>query len=486
MPHEDEEMETEAGDGDGGEEDPPEVEAASPPRYEPKKSKKKNNGLGAAAAAPGPPREPLDREAVLLWPQLLAGKIPREGKTAYDVRIQVFQMDPPAPQGDSIYIGVISGNNVMGTAETPAGVALLEYVTNHFHLPRPAGRSSVKYQLRFIWAQTSANFAKGDLILPGAEEINQIRRADAERRRAQGEVAPPYVPPVFGSPQAPPGFGSPHPPPYPSPPWPSYPPPSDNSPMMLQMMREMWEASMQQRAPQITPAMAAQMAGVAAAPPMPAQPSPLTKADVAATVAETLIALGLVKSPGDAKTVATPPAQAVPPTAQGKMEKMFGAVIETAMEQFIGGVQKSIKQTMTGIGSPPPEEEEPEPEAPPEPPDDGKPWKSIKIADAKWSNGSQIVYTPDKDSDSIFTKDAATGFLLENPIFAEKGIEMIQNLSQAAAEALKRVAAPSAAGVAGQPPRQIPPLYVPPQPQVVDATPPGAQDATPKPGWKEG
>jgi hypothetical protein len=477
---------------DDGENDEPEETVAAAPNRQPKKTtkNKKKNGLGYAASydvASGPPsaeKETLPREADMLWAALLNGKLQREGKTPWDVRIQVLQMDPPLVQGDGFMVGPpINGGNVAGTDETPASLALVDYVINYYHLPRAAGRGSVKYQLRFIWAQTSANFARGDLILPGAGEIHQLRQAAASRG---GTTPPPYAPPPMQAPP-PPGFAAPPPSAYPSPPWPSYPPPSssDTGPMWA-MMQEMFRASMERRAPEITPAMMAAMSspGVAA----PPQSPPLTKADVASAVVETLATLGFIKPPGaaDVKTVAQPPAQPPPPAPRDKMAAVFERVIDTAMTQFIGGVEKSIKQTITGIGAPPQEEEEPEEVVPPAPPDDGKPWKSIKVSDAKWSNGSQIVYTPSKESDEFFTKEGIQGFLMENPIFAEKGMELVQNLGQAAAEALKRVAAPSAAGVGGQPPRQIPPTYAQPQVQVVDTTPPGAADATPRPGWKEG
>jgi hypothetical protein len=472
MPREEEEIERDEEDD--------EVEEAAPPPNPPKQAppqriataknkKHTSKGLGQNDSWLG---DPHPREADLLWATVLE-RLPAVGRGPYDVRIQILQMDPPIGNSDSVTLGYFSGGNVAGTPEMPGSLALIHYITDYFHMPRPQSRGSVRYQVRFLWAQNSQNFTRGDLTLPPREEIIALRNAETAMRRQQGEPVAAYVPPPLSPQQAPQGFGAPQTPSgsqqNPS----YYPPPDSTTPALMQMMMEMFRASQEQRQPQITPAM---LAGLAAPPPVVSEDAIISK--TTAAVLGALEKAGFLKPPQGVASV-TPVAPVVAATPTTSLEKAFSRLMDTAVNTFIGGVEKNIKQTLTGVGAPPPEAEEPEETIAPTPPDDGLPYRAAKVNDdVKWGDGRHVMYAADKESGDFDWK----GFLMSNPTIAEKGMEIVGKLGEAAAEAVKRVGTQASAGLAGAPTRQIPQ----PAAEVVSSTPSNAVDATPGNSWKEG
>jgi hypothetical protein len=399
--------------------------------------------------------DPHPREADLLW-ALILEKLPAVGRGPYDVRIQILQIDPPSAHGDGLTLGYLSGGYVQGTDEIPGQLALVHYITDFFHMPRAVSRGSVRYQVRFLWAQNSQNFTRGDITLPPRDEIIALRNADAKRRQQQGEPVAPYVPPAIAPAQ---GFGALPPQPGYTPSAPTYyPPPDSTAPALMAMVMEMFRASQEQRQPQITPQMLAGLAGAA----QPPSPPAVSEDAIVAKVLGALEKAGVLPKPVAAPVgVATPPPAPTPTTS---LEKAFARLMDTAVNTFIGGVEKNIKQTLTGVGAPPPEEEAESELAEQKPPDDGLPYRASKVNDeVKWGDGRLVMYAADKETGDFDWK----GFLMANPTIAEKGMDIVAKLGEAAAETVKRVGSQATAGMSGQPKAQIP--TTPPMTEVVDA-----------------
>jgi hypothetical protein len=424
----------------------------------------------------------LPKEAELAWPIIL-DQIEANGMSPYDASIQVVQLDPPTAAGNTLSIGApISGGAVQGNNEEPPGAALVRYVTKWYHMPRASSKSTVKYQLRFTVGRNS--IARAELVLASREEIMALDRADQMRRAAGGEQPPPYMPPPsFMAPSSSvpsaAGVGMPM----------QQPQMSTSAPSMMemwQMMREMMSAG-QQVSPQMMDLMA--RVGMGSQPPPVTAPPPLDEAAMAervtANVVKTLAQLGVITIPKPYAVGVAPVAQAtvVAPVAgvaaapiapKSAMERAFERVMDAAVTQFVGGVERSIKATITGVGAPPVEsaaEEAPEVEKPPV-----LPWKSMPVPGATWGNGSQVNYAEDTETGGI----SLQGFAMNNPILLEKGFEVVTGLAGAATEALKKITMPKQK--TPQTP-QMPPT--PSSPQIVSEIPAAAADGTPEPSdWK--
>jgi hypothetical protein len=489
-------------DDDDGEGEPPEevVEAktkAIPPK---KRNPKARNGVGGALG--GAP-EDSPREAELLWLWILA-RLPSEGRSAYDVTIQVLQLDPPASNGRAFMVGSFGGGAIRGSETVDPSQALISYVTDNFHMPRSQSRQSVTYQIRFIWASNSQQMKRGELTLPPRDEIIAVRQEEARQRQANGEPVTPYNPPPMHQQGV--GVPQPWPQPFGFPPS-YYPPPAGGDaqmmPQLLTMMQEMWRAQLEGRPP--NPA----AAGVAAPPPAPLNEDSI----VQKTTASVLMALqqaGILTKPtaGVAAATPTPAVSPASPAASnpfaGMMEKAVGRMFEAA----VGEVEKSVKKTIAGVGKPQDDDYYFDDDddgkkggssspasaavgvgAPPTPPKEDAfdlPWATKPVADAKWGDGRPVVYAEDKETGNFSWQ----GALMSNPTVLEKGMEAAQGLAGALTNIVKQVGAKASAGFAQapqNPPPQMTPktVSIPPAATVVAETPAGAVDATPK-SWKDG
>ena len=421
----------------------------------------------------------LPREAELVWPEILS-TLEEKGMTPYDVSIQVVQLDPPTANGSIMLVGApINGGAVQGNTEEPAGAALVRYVTTYYHLPRAAAKSAVKYQLRF--SAGNKQIARAELTLGPAIEIQALDRADRQRRAAEGAPPPPAFvmpPPVMPPTQQPmpmAGVGAP--------------PASTSMADVFMMAREM--SSMAQQGQQMPPFMTAflerAMAGMGAPPAAAPASPPIDEAAMAervtANVVTTLAKLGVITIPSPHATttqqpgVAAPPAAAVPKSA---MERAFERVMDAAVTQFVGGVEKSIKATITGVGAPPPDEtpiDADEDTTPQEKPPT-LPWKAMPVPGANWGNGAPVHYAEDSETGGI----SLQGFVMNNPVILEKGFEVATGLAGAATDLLKRIGGPKPQQKQAAPP-QMP--GAPAAPQIVSDIPAAAADGTPKQdGWK--
>lgn len=410
----------------------------------------------------------LPNEAELAWPVILE-QVEANGMSPYDVRIQVVQTDPPSPNGDLVSVGQpISGGSIQGSTTEPAGAALVRYVTDWYHMPRSASQGTVKYQLRFSVGNRSV--ARAYLTLGPREEILALRRADTMRRQQEGQQPPPYAPPS--------GFGAAPMPPMQQQPQGFAAPPQSGSPSVMEMfhmMREMMSLG-QQVPPQMLDFMArgfGQPPPAAPPPPPPVNEDAIVQKTTAAVV-QTLAQLGVIQIPQPgvvqpqvAAAGVAAPVQTAPKSA---MERAFERVMDAAVTQFVGGVEKTIKATITGVGAPPPAEtpvnETPEPEKPPE-----LPWKAMAVPGANWANGSPVHYAEDTETGGI----SLQGFVMNNPVILEKGFEKVTELAGAVGEALKRIGKPP------QPQQQPQQMQ---QAEVVKEIPATATDATPKTEWK--
>jgi hypothetical protein len=455
-------------DGEGGDDDEDDTPPAPPiptPQPSPaaRKPPKRNKSLGEVPSLP--------REAELLWPILIDNAV-KQGVTAHAMRINVLQIDPPMGQaGDNVSVGSFSGGSVAGTADLPAGMALVQYIADHIHMTRPASRGPVRYGIQFLWAQNSHRIARAELTLPPRDEIIAVRTSEARAAGQAGQM--PQMPPLYSPPATPsvaPGMGAP---------WPSmYPPQNDATPQLLAMMQEMFRATLEGRPPT--------MPGVAA-PPIPATPPISEDAIVNRVTANVLAALekaGALRPPpgvaaAPAPTPATPPAVVVP-TAKSAIEKAFDRVLDTAVQQFTANLEKSVKSAISGVGAPPQqieEADEPE-EAPPKEDPFEVPFKVAAVPETRWPDGSPVNYAADSKTGDI----SPMGLAMANPFVAGKVVDTANTLVAAITDAIKNIGKTNGVVPTGVARPPLPPP--PPQPEIVASTPPGATDATPSDDWK--
>lgn len=476
-------------DDDSYAEEPTTAAPAQLPSAPAKPAKQRATPRPAASAQQPQPRGSgsrfSSRDADILWPEILAW-LPSQGETEYNVRIAIVRMDPPP---EATLPGYISGVTVRGSDQQSAAEALVDHVSNYYHLPLPQGRGTCRYQLRFVWATNSRQIAVGELCLPPAAEIMAMRQAQAQAAMAaanaggaggaggvpssantmpaatgvgkpQPQVA---VPPPSFTPQLPPaypfGFGYPQ----------TQQPPADINAHLLQMIGDMWRAGL--GAPQAP-----------VAPPTPPVDADAIASKVTQTVLTTLQQMGLLGQPQ--QTVA-----AVQPTMpKSKLEAAFDKIFTAAIDQVTDSVQKNVKAAVTGVGKPPEEtEEEEEEEAPPP----TLPWNVTPVGEAKWSDGRPVLFAADRKTGELDIK----GALFANPALAEAAMGSAQRLVGAITEVVKGIGssqmperAPPAVVGMGQPQRVAPPQAPPqiqaePKAEVVAAVPSNTYDATDD-GWK--
>jgi len=413
--------------------------------------------------------EMLPQEAELAWPEIIT-RLESKGLTAYDVRVEVVQIDPPAPSGKAYLLGSFNAGSIQGSTEEAPGAALVRYITDYFHLPRPASQGSVTYQLRF--STKNQAIARAQLTLGSRQEILALRNADRTRRAQEGEVpAPlPYQPPPAYTP-APTAAGVAGAPPMMPP----------NAGMgvseVFNLAREMatMMASGQQVHPQmldmvmrLATAQQHQQTGVAAP---PAVSEDAIAERVTTTVIMTLAKLGVIPTPGQQPTQVQPTQAAAgvaaPVPAKSRIEQLFERVMDTAAQTFASSVEKtmttSIRQATGMAGAPAEVAAAEETEKPEEP---QIPWKPMPVPGATWGNGSAITYAEDAETGGF----SPMGFVMSNPILMEKGLEAATGLAGAATKALQKLTEPKSQQprptmIAGQPPPMMAP---PPPPQVVE------------------
>ena len=128
------------------------------------------------------------------------------------VRIDVYQIDPPARGGGPKKVGHFFGSDVDGRAGNGAGAAFTDYFIDNLHLPLNIG--AARYKVIFRRVQGGGPIGDGEESFGTPQEINDVRTAQnaARNRRNQQGYTAPYQPGV-GAPPPPPQWGPPPVPP---------------------------------------------------------------------------------------------------------------------------------------------------------------------------------------------------------------------------------------------------------------------------------
>jgi hypothetical protein len=296
----------------------------------------------------------------------------------------------------------IHGEQVAGSDEVTAGEALLELVTDVFHMP--STNDAASYQVEICLRSTGMKVRKSEMFrLDRPEQINRTRDAMRQRQAQSGSAQPfayqqpRYISPaVYPPPPYPQGGGQSPPVAAASPPSPPQPPPTGN-PYLDQYIdqlrrdkesaetrerdreyrqkeadekhaRDMAELrlEMQERLTVVTPP--------AAAPALtaPVESEDTKQAKLAATVAQsvmqTLIAAGVIGQKQPAATPVQPPMVVQPPPTPAQQAETVNQQRTTlnSMELILEEMERAekLKKRMRSFLGYPEEEEEEEPETP--------------------------------------------------------------------------------------------------------------------------
>jgi hypothetical protein len=456
---------------DEDEGDEPKLEPIAPKLPKVKKSK----GVGAAPAAPSGKFVKEGNDADQIWNDLVQW-LPTQNMSPYDVSIQIKRLSPPAPGGGgALPMGpAFGGEQVAGNENETPGGALIQFVTRYIHLQTT--EAPAVYDIHFARKATGKDIVVGKLSLGSANDCRNLIFGSQQAFQGAGSVPrfqpppaqvwPQQSPQMFPQPQQP-APQAPQPPQQyyhpPQPPGYGAPPPTQPGvpPEMMQMfgtmMNELLASAREGRQPQM---------------PHPGVANPnggLTDVDVDRIAAKVafMMGAGQPRPTTPPAPAAPPPTVAAPPSTTSPVDDMtgfakslFNDMMRMSLEAVSSNMKKGIQQTLTGVGGVPQVEETDEPAeiVPPENPQDAVPWTVADVG-STWANGSPVKIAISKETGGI----DYTGVLFGNPAIAEKAMDLINGLGQAAQEFMK-----ARSGVAGPPN---------PAAQVVREIPAGAVDA---------
>jgi hypothetical protein len=470
----DEELDTQ----DDGDEEP---EAPKPPK------RSRRNGVAAPAAvgvAPSTPakfqRTGTDADAV--WNEIVQW-LPSAGLTPSDVAIQARRVWPPSPSGESTPVGrAFGGEMVTGGQTEPPGSALNQFIIRYVHLATTANPAS--YDIHFMRKANGAQLAVGRLGLPDRNTC-LAELAASERAGLGAQPQGGVMPPMYSPPQPPqPQWQPPPPPPlgmgYGYPPSPMGLPPGYGAPAMdpavmneLASLRgalnEALSAAREGRQPNIphAPPVAPVVSPAAA----PVGAGGLTDLDVDRIAARVAGIMGVLPKPAAPPAAPVGAAAPVDNSLEGMMRTGVNGMMKRIFDTALGSVEQSIKRGV-GIGALPQEDDNEAPApaevvpAAPEKPEDIMPWQVGDVG-STWGNGSPVKVALSKETGKL----DPMGLAFANPIVAEKLIDVLTGLGNAAQDAIKNFGKTAAVGV-GRPPSS-------PPTEVVRQIPAGAIDATP-------
>lgn len=461
-------------------------------------------GIGAASAPPAVDRAGLARApfrshmAVDLMAEFMQRlkEYPAELGQPVDYAVQVFSLDSGAERGR--FLGSFNFNSLEGPFHP--GERMQELVTTGYHVRRTDRAET--YDIRIITAKLGKHVSSAKLPLGSPQEILAVKqqveeqqRREAERRTygagaaawgagpayptAAGAVpapAPYYAPPGYGAPAAPP------PAPAPS-------PGEDPTVQQLRANLEYTKGVLDEvlRAQREGRTFTPPAAGVAAP---PSAPAPLTEQRVVelvtATVTHVLRTVGVGAAPAAPAPAA--PVDRMSTLIRDSMEQAMGAMIQ----QGVGKLVSTFKETISTMGQPPAvaeEPEEPEPPAPPPDPTEKLPFELVPTA-AKWPDGRPVMYPISRETGDI----SGQGALVGNPFIVEQGMKIVQTIAEAGRAFAERITLPDGSSVVGKTPRSAvdgtprgvgaPPQAAPQQPQQPPPPPPPptvARQAAPAP-----
>jgi hypothetical protein len=177
---------------------PPEVQAAQP------------------AAIPSPPEGEHTKDALVVWPHIIENVLKPKGVGPSAVMFSAERVGIGPFPSDSIPVGRFDGEAVAGEATVSPGDAIVNYVTEVFHLGR-RNQGPAIYKLRCYWKSKGDTIRIMDVKLDDPAEITAQRAREIRYAQSQmGSVpsrVPAYQPPapyVPGTPyQPPPAFQAP-------------------------------------------------------------------------------------------------------------------------------------------------------------------------------------------------------------------------------------------------------------------------------------
>jgi hypothetical protein len=436
------------------------------------------NGRTRTLADGTPNSKWQDREAELMWPEILQW-VESTGHSAYEVSIQVVRLTPAGPEG-ALPMGSFDGNAAIGDKQVGPGDRLMQIITDQFHMA--TARGPARYEVRFVWKMGSGRIGTGILNLPSPAEIIALRNAaysaaSAEQPQQQGGVgARPPGPPMHQAPySSPPPYGQPQQPPwapyYGAPMYPHYGMGYPQTPQGLSPEMAALQSQLERTQGALNEALAAaregrqpRIEGVAAP---PVSEAALVE-KVTAGVLMALHKAGVIapQAASQPATVAAPPVAGVAADQglRGEMDDMMRGVFRTAVQMFKSNVEKSVKQMM-GVGGVP--EDTAAEIAEPEPAKDEfkTPFDVASVSDVKWPDGSPVRYAADRSSGDI----SPMGLAFSNPYMVEKGMNIAQGVTEALTDALKGLAKQGLTSGVGRPQQPT---------QVVREIPKTASDAT--------
>lgn len=376
-----------------------------------KRHRKKPNGVGVAA-----PQAPAwhYQEAELLWPEVLED-IKRRGMSAYDFCCRVSRLQPELMQMGSAF----ECSAIMGSETVTPGDALIEYVTEHYHLPLSQGPQ--RYDIAFVQKVGAKIYARGRLSLLSAAEIMAMRSANL---RLQQQKLPNQV-----------GVGAPPPPPAPYQPpptyaQPSYPVPqstSDEVSFLRQQLQRLESNNEAMRQEVLNAAREGRQPII-----QPAQPE--DRISRLEKLVEKLI-----------ESKATPAVGVgAPPTTQVAAAETASGVssLKTMFDNFreVKGMFKQAREIFAeeedDDGDEPEDNKQPV-VATPEKKEDPIPFEVAELPTSpKWSNGEPVRYARNKETGDIDWLGAA----MANPHVAEKAVDIVNRVGEAIVGAAKRYA----------------------------------------------
>lgn len=402
---------------DEGEEEVEETPAVNTAHQTPavtpvKRHRKKPNGVGVAA----PPAPAWHyQEAELLWPEVLED-IKRRGMSAYDFCCRVSRLQPELMQMGSAF----ECSAIMGSETVTPGDALIEYVTEHYHLPLSQGPQ--RYDIAFVQKVGAKIYARGRLSLLSAAEIMAMRSANLrlqQQKLPQNQV----------------GVGAPPPAPVyqPPPTYPAYAQPaapqstSDEVAFLRQQLQRLESNNEAMRQEVLAAAREGRQPNI-----QPAQPE--DRISRLEKLVEKLI-----------ESKAAPVGVGAPPTTQVAAAETASGVssLKTMFDNFreVKGMFKQAREIFAeeedDDGDEDPADTKQPVVATPEKKEDPIPFEVAELPTSpKWSNGDPVRYARNKETGDIDWFGAA----MANPHVAEKAVDIVNRVGEAIVGAAKRYA----------------------------------------------
>jgi hypothetical protein len=174
---------------------PPEMQAAQP------------------VVIPSPPEGEHTKDALVVWPHIIENILKPKGVGPSAVMFSAERIGIGPFPSDSIPVGRFDGEAVAGEATVSPGDAIVNYVTEVFHLGR-RNQGPAVYKLRCYWKSKGDTIRIMDVKLDDPAEITAQRAREIRYAQSQMGSVPSRMPAYQAPPYAP---GAPYQPPPPGP-----------------------------------------------------------------------------------------------------------------------------------------------------------------------------------------------------------------------------------------------------------------------------